>query len=141
NHVPHGVIVPEKPDFLRRDLIYAKASGFNMVRFIAGVGMPEQFDLCDELGLMVYEESIAAWKLGDSPKLAERFDRNNDDMIRRDRNHACITIWGLLNETDDSPTFRHAVAYLPKLRALDPSRLVLLNSGRFDAEPLVGSIS
>src|SRR5207249_3880593 len=52
NHVPYGVIVPEKPDFLRRDLIYAKASGFNMVRFIAGVGMPEQFDLCDELGLM-----------------------------------------------------------------------------------------
>ena len=141
NHMPVGGIVPINPDFVRRDLIYAKASGFNMVRFIAGAGYPEQMDFCDELGLMVYEESLAAWKLGDSPHMGERFDRNTGDMLRRDRNHACVTIWGLLNETDNGPVYRHAVDYLPKLRALDPTRLVLLSSGRWDAEPSTGSVS
>ena len=141
NHQPIGAIVPVLPDLVRRDLIFAKASGFNMVRFISGTAYPEQLDFCDALGLMVYEESLAAWLLADSPKMGERYDRNTGDMIRRDRNHACVTIWGLLNETNDSPTFRHAVDYLPKARGLDPTRLILLASGRFDEDLSIGSLS
>ena len=51
-----------------RDLIYAKACGFNTVRFIAGVAYPEQLDFCDELGLMVYEEMLRRLVLEDSPQ-------------------------------------------------------------------------
>ena len=126
---------------LRRDMLNTKAAGFNMVRFIAGVADPAQLDFCDELGLMVYEECLASWLLADSPKMAERFDRSTGAMIRRDRNHPCITIWGLLNETENGPVFRQAVAYLPKLRRLDPTRLVLLSSGRWDGDPSIGSVS
>ena len=57
--------MPVLPDLVRRDLIFAKASGFNMVRFISGTAYPEQLDFCDALGLMVYEESLAAWLLAD----------------------------------------------------------------------------
>ena len=43
-----------------------------------------QLDLCDEIGLMIYEESYAGWFLQDSPKMAERFDRevSGDDPPR-----------------------------------------------------------
>jgi len=125
----------------RNDMLNAKAGGFNMVRFIAGVADPAQLDLCDEIGLMVYEECLASWLLADSPKMGERYDRNTASMIRRDRNHPCITIWGLLNETENGPVFRRAVTFLPKLRELDPTRLVLLSSGRWDGEPSIGSVS
>jgi hypothetical protein len=124
---------------LRRDLIMAKAAGFNCIRWIAGVALPEQLDFCDELGLMVYEETYAAWLLGDSPQLTERFERSYREMILRDRNHPSVTIWGLINEMSDGPAFRCAVAFLPKLRTLDPTRLVLLASGRWDADPKIGS--
>jgi len=125
----------------RRDMLNARAAGFNMVRFIAGVADPAQLDFCDELGLMVYEECLASWLLGDSPKMAERFDRNTAAMIRRDRNHPSVAIWGMLNETENGPVFRQAVAFLPKLRRLDPTRLVLLSSGRWDGDPSIGSVS
>ena len=141
NHMPVGQQAPVTADFGRRDMIYAKASGFNMVRFIAGVAYPEQLDLCDELGLMVYEECFASWLLGDSPKMAERFDRSTSAMVLRDRNHPSVTIWGLLNETQDGPVFRQAVSFLPKLRELDPTRLVLLDSGRWDGQWSIGSAS
>jgi Glycosyl hydrolases family 2, sugar binding domain/Glycosyl hydrolases family 2, TIM barrel domain/Glycosyl hydrolases family 2 len=139
NHYPMGISRAQELDFVRRDLIYAKASGFNMVRFISGMALAEQLDFCDEIGLMVQEESLAGWLLADSPHMAERYDRSTREMILRDRNHPSLTIWGMLNETFDGPVFRHAVAALALVRALDPTRLVLLSSGRWDAQPGIGS--
>ena len=41
-----------------------------------------QLELCDEIGLMVYDECFAGWCLDDSPKMAERFDHATAAMIR-----------------------------------------------------------
>jgi beta-galactosidase/beta-glucuronidase len=141
NDCPIGLHVPHDPDLLRRDLINVKAMGFNAIRFIARIAERYQLDLCDEIGLMVYEECYAGWCLADSPKMAERFDRSIAEMIRRDRNHPSVVIWGLLNETGDGPVFRHAVDTLSLVRSLDDSRMVMLNSGRFDGQADIGSLS
>ena len=77
--------------------------GFNGVRFISTMGQRYQLDLCDEIGLMVYEESHASWMLDDSPQLAERMDRSLTGMVLRDRNHPSVVMWGLLNETGTAP--------------------------------------
>ncbi len=140
NCCPIGLEMPHDPDFLRRDLINQKMMRFNAIRFIAGVPKRYQLDLADEIGLMVYAEPYAAWCLADSPKMKERYDESIFAMIRRDRNHPCITMWGLLNETPDGPVFRHAVSLLPEVRKLDDSRVVLLNSGRFDNAASVAGI-
>jgi hypothetical protein len=132
NCCPIGLEMPHDPDFLRRDLINAKAMRFNAIRFISGVAKRYQLDLCDEIGLMVYEEPYAAWCMSDSPQFARRYDESVLGMVLRDRNHASVTMWGLLNETGDGPVFRHALSLLPRLRERDDSRIVMLNSGRFD---------
>lgn len=134
NCCPVGLELPPDPDMLRRDLLNVKAMGFNAIRFIAGIPKRYQLDLCDQIGLMVYEECYAAWCLADSPSMKERFDRSVAEMIMRDRNHPSVVIWGLLNETPEGPVFRNAVASLPLVRSLDPSRMVFLNSGRWDAQ-------
>ena len=136
-----GIHVCYDHDFFRRDLLNQKAMGFNAVRFIAGCGTPWQLDLCNEIGMMVYEEPYSSWLLADSPKMKERFDRSTTEMILRDRNHPSVAIWGLLNETEDGPVFRHAVETLPLVRGLDDSRMVLLSSGRFDRQLGIGSVS
>ncbi len=129
NCCPIGLELPHDPDFLRRDLINQKMMGYNMIRFIAGVPKRYQLDLADDIGLMVYPEAYAGWCLADSPQMEARYNESVFGMVRRDRNHPCITIWGLLNETPDGPVFRHAVSVLPELRTLDDTRAVLLNSG------------
>ncbi len=72
-YAPIGQAVPplRAPDLLRRDLLYAKAAGFNTIRWLNGVALPSQLDLCDEIGLMCYEESVASWWMPDNPKLKE----------------------------------------------------------------------
>ena len=132
NCCPVGLETPHDPDLLRRDLLNVKAMGFNAIRFISGVGKRYQLDLCDEIGLLVYEESYAAWLMADSPQMARRYDDSVLGMVLRDRNHPSIAIWGLLNEMPDAAVFRHAVGFLPKLHAVDDSRMVMLNSGRWD---------
>ncbi|MBB6670805.1 glycoside hydrolase family 2 protein [Cohnella nanjingensis] len=141
NHYAAGAVVPVDPNWLRQDLIYAKALGFNMVRFISGVAFQEQLDFCDEIGLLVYEECMAAWCLGESPRMEALFDDSTLGMIRRDRNHPSVVIWGLLNETGDGRLYRHAASLLPKVRAVDDTRLVLLSSGRWDRQLDTGSLS
>ena len=132
NHFPVGLKLPPDPDMARRDLLDLKVMGFNMIRFIWGGAERYQLDLCDEIGLMVYEESFASWPMQDSPELAERWERSLSELIRRDRNHPSVVIWGLLNEVRDTPHFRLAAASLPLVRQLDPTRMVFLNSGRWD---------
>ena len=54
SHCPVGQRLPptQAPDLLRRDMLYSKMAGFNVVR-IVGIPYPYQLDLCDEIGLMV----------------------------------------------------------------------------------------
>ena len=138
---PVGLRVPLNPDTLRKDILNCKVMGFNMIRFIAGVPRRFQLDLADEVGLMVYDECFADWGMGwnlsdsakmGSKKMLDRYDADTKGMIRRDRNHPSVVIWGLLNENFGDAIFCHAVTCLPMVRSLDDSRVVLLNSGRFD---------
>jgi len=130
---PASIRLPHDPDLLRRDLLNLKAMGFNGVRFISTLPQRYQLELCDELGLMVYEESYASWQLQDSPSLGERMDRSLTGMVFARQNHPSVVMWGLLNETGLGNVFSHAVASLPLMRRLDDSRIVILGSGRFDA--------
>ena len=129
---PGSIRLPHDPDLLRRDLLSLKMSGFNAVRFISTQPPRYQLEMCDEIGLMVYEENYSSWMYQDSPQMAERMTRSLTGMLLRDRNHPSIVIWGLLNETGQGNVFRQAVASLPLVRSLDNSRIVLLGSGRFD---------
>jgi hypothetical protein len=130
--VPVGMTVPLDPDLIRRDLLNCKVMGMNMIRSFTGLVARRQIELCDEIGLMLYQENYAGWFMEESPKMVERMNRATAAMIKRDRNHPCIVMWGLLNENGDGPVFRHALTQLPLVRSLDDTRVVLLNSGRFD---------
>lgn len=138
---PISQTTPFDEDLLRRDILNMKATGFNAIRITCGASLPRQLDLLDEMGLLVCEEHFGARELAESPSLEERWDRSVTAVIRRDRNHPSIVMWSLLNEVKDGRLFRHAVQSLPLVRELDPSRLVLLGSGRFDNDSKIGSLS
>jgi hypothetical protein len=125
-------IIPLDPGMLRKDFLSMKLMGFNMARCIAGLGRRFMMDLADEIGFLVYDESYASWCVTPSPHMARRWNQTVAGMIRRDRNHPSVVLWGLLNETGDDPVFRQAVGALEFVKQLDDTRVVMLNSGRFD---------
>ena len=77
--------------------------------------------------MMVYAESCLAW-IKDSPRLLEHGRRELEAMIRRDRNHPSVVIWGVLNE--NRPATALAADDLTRfVRGLDPTRVIVDNSG------------
>ncbi|MCK9618878.1 MAG: hypothetical protein M0R21_13705 [Lentimicrobiaceae bacterium] len=153
-HYPVGYTVPLNEDMLRRDVINMKSLGFNFVRIFFGCPNPRVLDIYDELGIMVYQEHYGSWQMGEhggvykleNPdyfdiQLGKRFENSIGDVVKRDRMHPCIVMWGVLNETHDGILFRKAVNLLPSLRILDPTRMFSLNSGRFDQSKEIGSMS
>ena len=62
-------------------MIMAKTYGFNTVRSIAGLFRPEQLDICDEIGLLVYEECMASWQLGEARFMLENVDNKKTNLI------------------------------------------------------------
>jgi beta-galactosidase len=82
-------------EIIRREL------NCNMVRCSHYPQAEAFFDACDELGLMAWEEAPGWVYLGDGAWKA-LVVRDVGDVVRRDRNHPSIIIWGArINETDD----------------------------------------
>ena len=137
NHMPGGLAVvdPKTPELEFRDFQNMKAMGYNTIRFIATQATPRQLDSCDRLGLMVYQETYASWCLKNSPEARRRYLESLRDELLRDRNHPSLTIWGALNETKQEDAFQAAKGMLGEMSKIDPTRLWILNSGRWDLFP------
>lgn len=121
-----------------RDLQLLKSIGANFVRG-AHYQQSERFlDLCDELGVLVWEESLG-WGNGQNyTRMADAGDELADEefreqqvaqtraMVRASFNHPCVILTGFLNECDSGrPECRSLVARLvDAIRAEDCGRLV-----------------
>ncbi|HOF88939.1 MAG TPA: glycoside hydrolase family 2 TIM barrel-domain containing protein, partial [Armatimonadota bacterium] len=105
----------------RRDADILKYElGCNIVRTSHYPQSPHFLDRCDEIGLLVFEE-IPGWSfIGDEGWKALAC-RDVEMMIRRDRNHPSVILWGVrINESADDHDFYTRTNALA--RELDPSR-------------------
>ena len=131
-HEDHaGVAAAVPDDVVRKTLTMIKEMGANFVRLGHYQQAPLVLELCDELGLCVWEE--VPWCRGGIG--GERYQKQAVDMQRamidQHSNHPSVIIWGLGNENDwpgdfevfDKDKIRTFMAELNKRsHELDPSR-------------------
>lgn len=137
-HEDHALFGSALPlEAMVQDLITIRDLHGNAVRTSHYPNDERFLDLCDEMGIMVWEENHARG-------LDEEHMRNPhfrkqcldciDEMIRQDQNHPSIMIWGILNECA-SDTEYGRMCYqeqFARIRELDPSRPVSFASCRFN---------
>ena len=87
---------------VRRQLLLMKDMGANALRTSHNPVAPETLDLCDELGILVWDECFDKWddtasRLPEEP-LEPYIERNLRAFVRRDRNHPCVIVWSMGNE-------------------------------------------
>jgi len=74
----------------------AKDAHFNMLRTWGGCMVSKEsfFDLCDEYGLLVWQEfPLSCNNYRDIPYYLEILDRESVEIIKRVRRHPCLAIW------------------------------------------------
>ena len=80
-----------------------KDAGFNAVRTSHNPPAPAFLDACDELGLLVIDESFDGWREQKNPNdysiyFDEWYKDDIQSMVRRDRNHPSVIMWSTGNE-------------------------------------------
>ncbi len=91
------------PQRTRRLLEDCKAANFNVIRVWGGGYYPEDwfFDLCDELGLMVWQDFMFACGIYElTPEFEANIVQEFIDNIIRIRHHACLALWCGNNEME-----------------------------------------
>ena len=104
DYIPEDNILSRvTPERTRRLLEQCAAANFNAIRVWGGGYYPDDFffDICDELGLMVWQDFMFACA---NYHLTPEFDRNIRaefiDNVRRIRHHASLALWCGNNEME-----------------------------------------
>ena len=114
-----GAAAPARLQYRDADILKYEL-GSNLVRTSHYPQSPHFLDRCDEIGLLVFEEAPGWGHIGDEG-WKTLFCRDVEAMIRRDRNHPSIILWGVrVNESADDHDLYTRTNQLG--RALDPTR-------------------
>jgi beta-galactosidase len=135
HHPRTGHYVTEK-DILA-DLLQMKRTNINAIRCSHYPNDPRFYELCDELGFYVVNEAnIEAHGMGwgpDANPLAKdpswgpaHLDRMKN-CLERDKNHPCIIMWSMGNESGDGVNFQEMSKWI---KQRDPSRPVHYEQAR-----------
>ena len=109
-HDSHPLLGAATPmDHMLRDLYILKANNINMVRTSHYPNDPRFYELCDRLGFYVCDETdiethgmspAGNWdELTDNPEWTESYLDRAERMFERDKNHPCVIMWSVGNES------------------------------------------
>lgn len=145
-HEAHPQLGPVQPASLMvEDIQWLRQMNGNFLRCVHYPQNEAFFDLCDELGILVWTESMG-WgnkpeQLGE-PRFAELQEEQTRLLVRNGCNHPSIIIWAFLNEAaSDSPDAVPLYSRLvDAIRQEDSSRLVSYASNRCTRDRCFGLV-
>ena len=93
---------------MRRQLAIMRDMGANALRTSHNPPSPELLELCDEMGIFVWNECFDKWNgtcgRGEEP-LEDFVAAKLAEFVRRDRNHPCVFVWSIGNEIPNGGGF------------------------------------
>ena len=128
---PVKLAYPDSREMAIKEIVLAKEAGFNMIRPWRKPPPPMWLDLCDSIGMMTVGSLVVECMKRpiSSPYLAHRVENELIESVKKDRNRTCVVQWELFNEINRPilAQMLHSSSLLA--RELDPTRLILDESG------------
>lgn len=134
DHPDYGCALPYQTIY--NDLVLIRQMGANSIRTAHYPNDEIFLDLCDELGILVWEENHACGLEEDRmkhPLFEEQAEQVIREMIFYHYNHPCIFIWGILNECASETLFGRSCyeKQFRLIREMDDSRPCTFASCKF----------
>jgi beta-galactosidase len=106
---PLGVAVNTRA--MERQLQIMQEMGVNAVRTCHNPPAQEFLDLCDSMGIVVWNEVFDKWDktatLPEGVSIPEHGRKQITNFVLRDRNHPCVVVWSVGNEIKDLETLQY----------------------------------
>ncbi|MGI6544541.1 MAG: glycoside hydrolase family 2 TIM barrel-domain containing protein [Limnochordia bacterium] len=116
---------------MRQDILLMKRHNINAIRTSHYCNDPRFYDLCDYYGMYVIDEADLEThgfgrvgninQLSDDPAWEAAYLDRMERMVRRDKNHPCIVMWSLGNESGYGRNHKAMAAWT---RSYDDTRLI-----------------
>jgi beta-glucuronidase len=134
DHPQFGCALPAEA--MVTDLALLRDLGCNFVRTAHYPNDMRFLDLCDEMGVYVWEESHARNVEFKHPKFRQQIVDSTREMIEWHHNRPSVILWGCLNECESRTRSgrREYERVFQLMRSLDPSRPVTFASNRRDLD-------
>jgi hypothetical protein len=134
---PDGLYTAPTDEALRHDLEVTKKLGFNMVRKHVKIEPPRWYYWADRLGLLVWQDMPSGNngpvreedEAPDGEEWALQFEDELKAMIDLLRNHPCVAMWVVFNESWGQYDTKRLTRWV---KNYDPTRLVNCASGWHD---------
>lgn len=121
----HGL--PAHDVDIRAELLAIKDAGFNLIRGFGAPLPPEVLDICDEIGLLVLQETTA-FNMKSSRDGVEWVKAQLQALVERDGHHPCVFGW-VVGAENGSFALENGNKMLRFAAELDPTRPVFSNLG------------
>ena len=120
---------------MQRQLEIMKSMGVNAIRNSHNVAAPELLELCDQMGILMFNEIFDKYDekadITADTDFEEFAHRNIKNFVERDRNHPSVFIWSVGNEIGDvqwniNNGFQRLHTMVNYVNKYDPTRPVTL---------------
>ena len=93
---------------MERQLEIMRDMGVNAIRTSHNPPAPELLELCDRMGMVVWDEAFDKWddkagRVKGQPPLEEYGEKQIRNLVMRDRNHPSVVVWSIGNEISNQP--------------------------------------
>jgi beta-galactosidase len=123
------------PRAMERQIEIMKSMGCNAIRTSHNMAAPELLELCDKMGILVFDEAFDKYDrkadITEETDFEEYAARNVKNFVMRDRNHPSVFIWSVGNEMADvqynrNNGFHRMQTMINYVRKYDPTRPVTM---------------
>jgi beta-galactosidase len=122
---PLGAVALDRA--VERQVEILKSSGFNSIRTAHNPPAPYLLDVCDRMGIVVWDEAFDHWS---GYTASPDYVADLTTFIRRDRNHPSVVIWSTGNEVNDPTTGKQ---FHDIVKSLDTTRPATQGATPFDS--------
>ncbi|HEY0805956.1 MAG TPA: glycoside hydrolase family 2 TIM barrel-domain containing protein, partial [Pseudonocardiaceae bacterium] len=142
---PLGAVI--NADALDRQMRLMKSMGVNALRTAHNPPAPELVGVCERLGIVMMVEAFDCWHTGkvafDYHIYFDQWSQSDiTEMVNAHKNSPAVVLWSIGNETPDTglpagPAI--AGRLIAAVKAVDPTRPIVMGSDRYRSVPSPGS--
>jgi len=103
----------------RQRIMLQRDANLNLIRMVGHQSSPDMYDLCDELGMLIWQEMPLQWQYSTTQPVRDDIMRVVTETVTQCRPHASVVGWSAWNEGGQGEFTDRLVA---RMRALDPTR-------------------